>query len=572
MLMAQASFTATTDAKSVALGEVFEIKFTVENGQGANFRPPSFSEFNVAAGPNRMNSMTIVNGVSKSSESYSYVLQAKREGIFTIGVAQIDIGGKTYRTNPLSINVVRGRRQTGGDLPTGKDDIIIRAEVSNATAFVGQQILVDYKLYTRVNINGVNRVNESNYDGFFKQDVNDFPKNDNRISIGGKPYLSRTLQRVALFPQREGRFAIEPFSLQVGVVKNNRANDDDPFGQFFSMPEMDNRVVQSNSLTIQVQPFPQPMPNSFTGAVGDFKADFQISKTDATTDDAISLKIWIHGNGDAKRWQPPKIAAVEGLDIYEPKVLNETHSERQGEWQTTKEIEYLIVPKRTGRFNLKPEFSYLNTVQRTPSSGESARFETLSPNTSYQLNITQGSNKAAKIADDRPKDIFGIRLKTAFTDQITRFFGSSLFWFLLVMPFLFFAGVVGYKQWQIQLGKRDMMALRRANAPKVAEGRLAVAHEFLKKGNTRLFYDEVSKALFNYVSHKFGIPLSEFSKSNVREKLQSVAVNTQHIENLVGILNDCEIALFAGRDTEGVAEAIYDRASQVIIAIEEDLK
>lgn len=561
-LIAQTQFTSSVDSKQVPVGEVFEIKFTLENGQGSNFRPPTFGEFNVVSGPNRMNSMTIVNGSSRSSESYSYVLQAKREGVFTIGGASIDVNRKTIATTPLSISVVKGKRQTPNDVKAGKEEVFIRAEVSSTTAYIGQQIILDYKLYTRANISGVSRVNESKYDGFFKLEVNDFPHNDNRVTIGGKEYITRILQRIALFPQREGAIKLEPFSLQMGIVKGNRRDDDDPFGRFFSDPLVENRVVSANEVTILIKPLPADMPASFSGAVGDFKADFFISKTDATTDDVISLKMNITGNGDAKRWQAPKLPAIEGLEIYEAKILKEESIERGGEWQTMKEIEYLIVPKQVGNFSIKPEFVFLNT--------EGGNYQTATQE--FNLKVAQGSNKAATILQDKMKDILGIKTTTAFVNQLTRFWSSALFWALLIVPFLFIAGVIAFKEWQMRQSKRDIALLKRANAPKIAENRLALAHEFLDKGNERLFYNEVSKALFNYVSDKFEIPLAEFTKNNVREKLTSLKVKEPHVKSFVTILNDCEIALFAGRNTEGSAEAIYQRAVGVIVDIEEDLK
>ena len=573
-LTAQVQFSASIDNKQVPVGEVFEIKFTLENGQGTNFRPPVFSEFNVVSGPNRMNSMTIVNGSSRSSESYSYVLQGKKEGVFTISPASIEVNRKTYQTPPLSISIAKGRRQTPNDAKAGKEDVFIRAEVSSTTAFIGQQIILDYKLYTRANISGVSRVNESKYDGFFKLEVNDFPHNDSRVTLGGKEYISRILQRIALFPQREGALNLEPFSLQMGIVKGSKKDDTDPFGSFFSAPMVENRIVSSNEVTVQINPLPADAPAYFSGAVGDFKADFSLSKTDATTDDVISLKMSITGNGDAKRWQAPKLAPIEGLEIYEAKILKEESVERNGEWQTTKEIEYLIVPKQAGNFSIKPEFSFVNT------EGGGNAFETLSQ--AFNLKIAQGSNKSATLLQDKVRDILGIKTATAFVNQVTRFWGSALFWTLLILPFLFLAGAFAFKEWQRQQSKKDMTLLKRANAPKIAENRLALAQEFLKKGNERLFYNEVSKALFNYVSDKFEIPLAEFTKNNVREKLTSVHVKDIHVQNFVQTLNECEIALFGGRNTveernpetvgNGSAEAIYQRAVGVIVDIEEDLK
>ncbi len=559
---AQASFTATTDAKQIPIGEVFEIQFSLKNAQGQGFRPPSFGEFNVVSGPNQMNSMTMINGVATSSETYSYVLQAKKEGVFTLGVATISAKGQMLRTDPLSISVIKGKKQTIAATGSGKDDVFVRAEASTTEARVGQQIVVDYKLYTRVNLSGVSRISEATYDGFYKLDVNDYTRSDNRVEMGGKTYLTRILQRIALFPQREGSLGIEPLTLQVSIVKESRGRNDDPFGQFFSSPDLEQKVVTANALIFNIKALPSNPPPSFTGGVGDFQANFTLSKTAATTDDALSLRLNIVGNGDAKRFQAPKIAPVDGLDIYEPKVLKEQSIENQGEWLTTKEIEYLIVPKRAGDFSLKTAFSYFNT--------EGGRFETI--DTSFSLTIQQGNNKAATLLQDRQQDIRGLKTATFLTSENGSFYNSLLFWALLVAPFILFGLAVGLKQIRLQQSRRDAILVRQENAPKVAEQRLAVAQEFLTKGNRKLFYEEVSKSLFNYISDKFQMPLAEFSKSNVKEKLISLKINDLSVENFIKILNDCEIARFAGQDTEGGATGIYDRALTVITEIEQSLK
>jgi hypothetical protein len=564
-LIAQVSFTATSDAKQVPIGEVFEIEFSLKNAQGQGFRPPTFGEFNVVSGPNKMNSMTMVNSVASSSESYSYVLQAKKEGVFTLGVATITVKGQVMRTDPLSISVTKGKKQTIAATGSSKDDVFVRAEASSTEGLVGQQLIVDYKLYTRVNLSGVSRVSEATYDGFYKLDVNDYTRADTRVEMGGKMYLTRTLQRIALFPQKEGALGLEPLTLQVSIVKENQGRggrDEDPFGQFFSSPDLEQKVVTANALIFNIKPLPANPPPSFTGGVGDFQAAFSLSKTEATTDDALSLRLIVSGNGDAKRWVAPKIAPVDGLEIYEPKVLKEQSIENQGEWQTVKEFEYLIVPKRAGSFSLKTTFSYFNT--------EGGRFNTI--DTTFALKIQQGNNKAATLLQDRPQDIRGLKFATVLISEKGSFYNSLLYWALLVAPFVLFGLTLALKQIQLQLSRRDATLLRQENAPKVAEQRLAVAQDFLAKGDRKLFYEEVSKSLFNYISDKFQMPLSEFSKSNVREKLTSLKINDVYIGNFIKILNDCEIALFARQDTEGGATGIYEQALKVITDIEQSLK
>lgn len=561
-VIAQISFEATTSTKQVPLGEVFEVKFVLKNAQGSGFHPPAFSDFAVVGGPNRMNSMTMINGNASSSESYSYVLQAKREGKFSINSATISAKGQTFTSAPLSIEVIKGKKQTTSDLAkSSKDAIFIRAEVSNHQAYVGQQVILDYKLYTRVDLNGMNLLSEPNFNGFFHLEVNDYPHNEERVTIGGKTYLMRILRRVALFPQKEGDIILDPMSVQVGVVKGK--SEDPFFDPFFSSVRTENQSVQSNSVNVYVKSLPLNAPASFTGGVGDFSIETNISKTEATTDDAISLKMRISGNGDSKRWLAPKMAAIDGLEIYEPKVLREENIESQGEWQAVKEVEYLIIPKKVGNFTIKPEFTYFDA-----SAGS---FKTLNPNT-YSLNIAQGKNALATIQNDKPTEIKGIKTATVFTNQMTGFYSSALFWLLVAIPFLFLVGILLYKQYLIQRSKIDINILKSQNAQKVAERRLAVAQEFLNKKNSRLFYDEVSKALFTYVSDKIGIPMSEFSKSSVKEKLQSLNVKEEHIAKFVQILQNCEMALFAGQNTEGAMNDVFQDSLKVITDIENDLK
>ena len=74
------------------------------------------------------------------------------------------------------------------------------------------------------------------------------------------------------------------------------------------------------------------------------------------------------------------------------------------------------------------------------------------------------------------------------------------------------------------------------------------------------------------MSDKLSIPMSEFSKSNVSEKLSSLKVNELNIKKFIQILQNCEMALFAGQNTEGAMNEVFQDALKVITDIENDLK
>ena len=98
----------------VAMGEQFRLGFTV-NDRGTDLQLPDLSNFDVLMGPStsQSSSIQIINGKTTQSSSFSYifVLRAKKEGKFTIRPASIKVGGKTYESNSLNIQVVKGQPQ-----------------------------------------------------------------------------------------------------------------------------------------------------------------------------------------------------------------------------------------------------------------------------------------------------------------------------------------------------------------------------------------------------------------------------------------------------------------------------
>ena len=91
---------------SVLMENYFEVKFILENGQGKNFEPPSFAEFQVVGGPNQSSSIRMVNGAVDQNMTFSFFLKPKEVGNYFIQPASIVVNGKTLETNPLSVIVV----------------------------------------------------------------------------------------------------------------------------------------------------------------------------------------------------------------------------------------------------------------------------------------------------------------------------------------------------------------------------------------------------------------------------------------------------------------------------------
>ncbi|MDX1940504.1 MAG: BatD family protein [Saprospiraceae bacterium] len=556
--VAQASFEASTDARQVVLNGYFTLHFTLKNAEGEDFTPPSFHDFIIASGPSRSMSTTIINGKVSKESAYSYTLQPKKTGRLTIGSASIRANGRTLRTDPITIEVLKSK-----ELPKSNaaNRVFLRAELSSDKAIIGQQIVLDYKLYTAIDIDSYSILQESDYQGFYAQDLRRFDTPLTREVVRGVQYVTKILKRVALFPQQAGELKIAPLQMELAVLINDNSGRD---GFLFNRP-VQRLLVQSDEAKIEVASLPENPPASFTGAVGNFNAQYSISRNEASTDDVISLRLSITGDGDIKRVQAPALTMSDSFEIYDPKVLEEnTYESPDGKLTGRKEVEYLLLPKKPGSYQLQPAFSYFDP--------ETGIYEVLDQNI-FNINIRQGSLRPSNIdlnSDQNlaQQDIRFIKLDTKLYSPRDSFWGSTTFWTLTILPFLFLGGILIVKRIQNQQGETDATQLKIKRARQEALRHLQVAEKHLQAKESRAFFDEVSKALLGYVCDKLQIPRSALTKENVREKLISLKVENTLIDAFMHIIQTCEVALFSGQDTPTAMNETYQQAVENIAKIE----
>lgn len=93
---------------TVPLGETFKITFQLDNARGTGFDIAEWKNFIVVSGPQTSSSYSIINGVSSQEMTYTYYIQAKEEGTFTINPATVFVDGKALKTDWKKIVVQEG--------------------------------------------------------------------------------------------------------------------------------------------------------------------------------------------------------------------------------------------------------------------------------------------------------------------------------------------------------------------------------------------------------------------------------------------------------------------------------
>ena len=552
----QVRFYAATDASvsdpsrrayQVLTNSIFEVSFTIENGQGSGFTAPNFGGLQVIQGPSSSQQVSIINGRKTEKRSFSYRVTSNKTGSFTIGSAQIRANGKLLNTRPFIIQVVQGKQNTS-DLKTS-----IIAQPSDSTAYLGQQIILKYRLVTQENIKSYEPVSNFEFDGFYVQELDDVSRKTERLIIDGEEYYSTVLEAVSLFPQQTGTYTIPSVAIRVGVPKPSRRRS------LFSFQEYDYKIVNSQPITIQVDELPPGAPLSFSGAVGNYTANFKIDRRSLSTDQTLTMKVNIRGDGDNKHIIAPIMDLGDEFEVYEPNNVKDDSYVAGGKVIHYKEFEYLIVPKEVGRKSFNPEFTYYSV--------DSNNYVTIQPDQPFRISVSQGSNVGLDVQTVIDRNLLPNKPSSISSGKKWGFVGSFGHIGLLSLAFL---GIIGMTTHQFILRRDELIdpAIKaRKAARKKALAQLVAAKEYMEANDERSFYNEITRTLLHYLEDKLNISTGSLTRENLVSVLTDQSIDGDSIQRLQEILKNAEISLFAAGST-GNLQSMYDNTLNIIEDIE----
>ncbi len=583
------SFTAAAGSTKVGEGEQFEVSFTYSgadiNAVG-NFQAPNFKDFLVLSGPNQSSNMQIINGAVSGSRSFTYYLQPRSIGKFTVGSAAISVKGQSLKSAPLTIEVVKGsgkqqaaKQSSGQNVSTKEigDNVFIRAIVDRNSVYQGEQVTVTYKLYTRLNIQSPQISKLPSYQGFWSEEI----ETSNQISFSrenyeGKLFSVAVLKKAALFPTQTGELSVTPFELKIPVLIQRKRKSNNPFDDFFDDPffgrtESVEYTAKSNTVKIKVLPLPQTSLPSFTGAVGDYSLQTSIDKKNVKQNEPITLKVMLSGEGNINLLDMPELQIPNGFEKYEPKIS--ANVSRGGLINGKKSFEMLIIPRVSGSFEIPPmHFTFFNPKKKTYQTASSP---------SYNITVEQGSAEYTGGGSGLSKEeikLLGqdIRfIKNNFTDLTPKNNESEdstiLDFSLYSLPLL---GLIGFLFWKQKKEKLsgNIMLLKNLRAEKIAKARLKTAAKYLKEKNDSLFFTEISQAIFGYLEDKLSINKADFTVESAITKLHANGADENLISELKQILDKCEFIRFA--PSQNILEdmnLLFKRTATLIALLEEKI-
>ena len=559
----QVKFEAEVSKTKLGVNENLRVDFKM-NKDGDNFNPPSFNGFRVVGGPNQSVSNSWINGVRTFSKTYSYFLTPEKKGNYTIGQASIEIDGDIYKTLPVKVQVteaVESSLSPGSPSSVIDDDIELSIEISKSNPYLNEPISVEFKLLfnPKINVTNLGEIDNPEFKNFWSQNIKIPRLEIKSTSYKGQRYNYVTWKKALLFPQKAGDLELLPLTLDVTIdVPTNRR---DFFGN--TIYTQTSKKVASRKRIIKVKNFPENgKPESFNGAVGNFDISLNSSKSQLKATESFQLEFKVNGNGNLKLFSLPEIIVPSSLEKYAPEFkekINTSLSGMNGEISNV----YTIVPQYQGKYPIPPvEFSFFNpkTEQYVTLYSNESIVDVLDGPTRLSESNVQASNPVSNSITSSDQFNF-IKLSSDFIqiDRKNIIDSKKILFTLFLIPIIILVLAIIY--FNLRNKKVSENILKSRDADLLARQYLNNAK--IDMNNKDSFYASLENALFNFIKSKYLIEREDFSKDRLKSILEKDKISDNIIEDLIDIINSCELARYTPTTPEGMDQD-YEKAVKVI--------
>jgi hypothetical protein len=551
---AQSPVYAEVDRDQLSTGETLTLSITISGGNAGRPEMPMLDGFQIV-GTSRSSQISIINGSISSQAVYHYVLQPIQTGTLTIPGIPVVIDGQTYVTQPITVEVTQGAAPSAPQQnapvnptePTSEEfngqEVYVEAEVDNPTPYVGEQVTHTFRFYRAINLFGQPSYEGPSFSGFWNE--SETQQVDYDVTIGNHLYRVVELTTV-LFPTSAGEHTIEAAALTIP-------------GSLFTRGTR----LTTNPIAVTVQPLPNPAPDSFHGAVGQYTITTSLDADRVSINEPVTLRVEVSGTGNFSTLPDPEMPVLNNWRAYESTSTVNTQ-QQDGQINGSRITEQLMVPGGAGEFTI-PAISY------TFFNPEIGDYQTVSSK-AMVLHVSEGA--AQGLVSQVPADPNGgpsvtmqaadIRHIKAAPDSLESaekpLISSWVYWFLWLLPIGAVAVDFAWQRRQ-RFWAENPDLVRSSRAQKKAFGVLAQARK--EKSDP---YAAIGLALTGYLSDRFNQPMIGLTQIELETVLQQRGVPPSVIKQIKEILALSEMGRYAPGATQNATPDEMFKATRQLIA------
>lgn len=490
----------------------------------------------ISTTPSTSRRFSYINGVSKTSYTYSYFIEAQQSGNYAIPPISIEIDSKKYTTKPIQVAITKRSGQSADK--DSSADIYLKLEIADQTVVPGEQIIANVVLYFKNNIQvqTYQPVPGWKAQGFWKEQLNNSTRPEvNSLTINGMRYNKARLLRFALFATKTGELTVSPF--QVNVLVASKMTEQNLFSNFFGSFGSNRRQLEleTEPVTIKVNSLPSDS-SDYIGAVGSFTIQRKISADTVEVGETLEIKTTISGTGNIPLLTNPDYNLPAGLEVYTPQSemqINRNGSRIKG----SKIFTDVVVPRNAGRITIpSTTLAWYN-----PAKGAFVKKE-LPARTVFVKAGRIAATGASGRGDVAISPITG--LVNWVTPASRSLAGYWWFWVGLILPAIIL-GVTYWKKTYNDKMSTDSGFARSQQAVDAADARLQNSIDHAENDRLKQAYNSLQKALTGFIADKTGMPEAGLSIEQYIEKLEERGVNEDLIKNVKMLLNKCATINYA---------------------------
>jgi len=469
----------------------------------------------------------------------SYLPQ--ESGIFTLPSIMVRIPGFKFETQPVQIKILNPNgteNTTEYKKPTqltrpapsqppkieATEEIRVIADLSNLTPYVGEQIVLTYKILTNVSIGQkVVQVQRPEYKQFWAEQV---PFETNMpfetFVRRGVRYYQIFLEKLVLFPIESGEISVEPSSWKI-IAK-------------FERPEYheEEKIITTTPIRFKVRPLPPLADGSEKRIhVGRYHLKIHYSSEDVKLGQAFPLYLTIKGSGNIRSLLPPQIPDDPNFKSVSIRPVHEKFSPFLDRSQSPPKVsfggekiwEILVYPQVLGQLSFPSiQYMYFDPVladYRTTRTKQAI------------FHVEKVDDEIVSLSDPQ----FPVK------DEEPFFLSKHLMASMLVVLFTILL---------VYLVLRRKGKIGAAGPKRVAgiEELLTEAKNMVEHKGAAAFYDLLFSALIQILQKVTGVAVQAMTREELTDVIQRKDLAEEDIQNIISVLEFCNEARFAGMEAD----------------------